>query len=80
LVPDASARVVLTTPHPCSDWIHDAGAAIGLFSRHANEEHEQLLDQRRLMEIGAAANLELVFYRRFLGMVNQLAIYALEPR
>lgn len=78
LAPADEARLVLTTPHPWSDRIHDAGSALGLFSRHANEEHEQLLDRRRLADVGRAAGLRLVAYRRFLGMLNQLAIYALE--
>ena len=70
------ARLVLTTPHPAVDWVHDAGSAIGLFSRHANEEHEALLDRVRLESAGEQAELELVTYRRFLFGANQLAVYA----
>lgn len=70
------SRIVVTTPHPAAEWIHDAGARLGLFSRHANEEHEQLLDREVLATIGARAGLRLISYRRFLLGANQLAVYA----
>ena len=70
------SRIVVTTPHPAAEWIHDAGAHVGLFSRHANEEHEQLLDRELLTNAGIAAGLQLIKYRRFLLGANQLAVYA----
>lgn len=70
------ARVVVTTPHPSVDWVHDAGAAVGLFSRHANEEHEDLLDRHKLRAAGAAAGLKMLSYRRFLFGANQIASFA----
>ena len=42
------ARVIAATPHPAVEWIHDVGAAIGLLSKHANEEHKGLLDCPKL--------------------------------
>ncbi len=74
-----AARVVLTTPHPTLDFVHSAGAALRLFSRHASEEHEQLLDRRRLSGIGAAAGVELIHYERFLLGANQLAVFRRMP-
>ena len=71
----AAAHIVCTTPHPVADRIHPAGAHIGLFSRHASEEHEQLLDRRRLQDIAARLGLHLAEYRRFLMGVNQLAVF-----
>ena len=68
-------RIVITTPRPAVDWVHTAGSAIGLFSGHASEEHEELLDRPELERAGQAANLELVTYRRFLFGANQLVIY-----
>lgn len=70
------ARLVVTTPHPSVDWVHDVGAAVGLFSRHANEEHEDLLDKIKLREAGLAAGLTMVSYRRFLWGANQVASFA----
>lgn len=71
------ARIVLTTPHPYSEWIHDLGSSIGLFSAHANEEHETLLNRKALEKIGTMSNLKLTTYKRFLFGVNQMAIFSL---
>ena len=72
----ASARIVVTTPHPAVDWMHDVGAAVGLFSKHANEEHEDLLDRAKLEIAGNQAGLKLVSYHRFLFGANQITVYA----
>lgn len=69
-------QLVITTPHPSVDWVHGLGAAIGLFSKHANEEHGDLLDQARLEMVGAQAGLKLEFYSRFLFGANQVAVYS----
>lgn len=47
-----SARLVITTPHPAVDWVHDLGAAIGLFSEHANDERADLLGHLKLEIFG----------------------------
>jgi len=67
--------LVFTTPHPAVDWIHTAGAKVGLFSRHANEEHEDLLDRTRIEALANQCNLKLIIYRRFLFGANQLAVF-----
>lgn len=72
---DPAARIVITTPHPSAGWVHDVGASIGLFSKHANEEHEELLDQSMLLDLGQRAGLVLLDYQRFLFGVNQLAVF-----
>ncbi|AHF00119.1 class I SAM-dependent methyltransferase [Thioalkalivibrio paradoxus] len=77
---DSNSRLVVTTPHPSMDWIHDVGAAIGLFSKHANEEHEGLLDRATLVRAGAVAGLRLSSYRRFLFSANQIAVFQKEDR
>jgi len=71
----AAARIVCTTPHPSMDWIHDIGATLGLFSKHASDEHEDLLGYARLKATGEAAGLSLVTYKRFLFGANQLAVF-----
>ncbi|HEY9380389.1 MAG TPA: methyltransferase domain-containing protein [Burkholderiales bacterium] len=71
----SSGRIVCTTPHPAADWIHTTGSAIGLFSRHASEEHEELLDRGKLENIAGRIGLRLAEYRRFLFGVNQLAVF-----
>jgi 2-polyprenyl-3-methyl-5-hydroxy-6-metoxy-1,4-benzoquinol methylase len=70
------AKIVCTTPHLLFGWSHTVGAKIGLFSRHANEEHETLFDKETLDAIALSAGLNLVLYKRFLFGVNQLAIFS----
>lgn len=70
------SRLVITTPHPAVDWIHNLGAKIGIFSSHASDEHEDFLDRERLMTVGADAGLLLELYSRFLCGANQIAIYS----
>src|SRR5699024_388929 len=70
-----SARLIITTPHPSEDCVHDVGAALGLFSNHANEEHEDLLNYSKLRSAGTQARLKLVSYKRFLLGANQIAVF-----
>jgi len=69
-------HLIVTTPHPSVDWVHGLGAAIGLFSKHANQEHYDLFNQTRLEMVGAQAGLKLNFYSRFLFGANQVAVYS----
>lgn len=73
-----NSRVIVTTPHPSVAWIHDIGASFRIFSKHASEEHEELLNRRKLELAGKRAGLQLVLYRRFLLGANQLAMYKRE--
>lgn len=75
LVDSPIARIVITTPHPSVDWVHDMGATIGLFSKHANEEHQELLNRAKLEMAGIEADLILTVYRRFLLGANQIAVF-----
>ena len=69
-------RLVATTPHPVGRWPLEAGAALGLLSAHARDEHETLLGRETLAAAGRAAGLSLVLYRRFLLGMNQLAVFS----
>lgn len=75
-----SGRIVVTTPHPSVEWVHEYGAAMGLFSKHAGEEHKDLLDRAKLEQAGRQAGLALMSYSRFLLGANQIAIYAKRER
>jgi SAM-dependent methyltransferase len=77
LKPSEKSRIVLTTPHPSMDWIHSIGAWIGLFSKHASEEHNDLLDCQKLRQIGECVGLKSIRYNRFLLGANQLVVYGL---
>jgi SAM-dependent methyltransferase len=67
-------RLVATTPHPLGRLPLEAGARIGLLSRHADEEHETLLDRAALERAAGSAELEVTAYARFLGGLNQLTV------
>lgn len=71
----SASQIIVTTPHPAVDWIHTLGAKIGLFSKHASEEHECLLDAQKLQNYGNGAGLRMFVYKRFLFFSNQLAIF-----
>lgn len=75
LVSDQESCIVLTTPHPAVDWVHTAGASVGLFSSHASDEHEELLDRAHLAGLAEECDLQLSVYRRFLLGANQLAVF-----
>jgi SAM-dependent methyltransferase len=72
LVP--GGRIVATTPHPFGQLPLEAGARLGLLSRHADEEHETLLDRAALERAADAAGLVVTAYSRFLAGLNQLAV------
>jgi SAM-dependent methyltransferase len=69
-------RLIATTPHPSGRWPLEAGAALGLLSSHAHDEHETLLGRAALEAAGRSSGLSLVHYRRFLLGMNQLAVYS----
>jgi SAM-dependent methyltransferase len=71
-----SGRLIATTPHPSGRWPLEAGAALGLLSSHARDEHESLLGREALADAGRGAGLALVVYRRFLLGMNQLAVFS----
>lgn len=79
-----NGRIVMTTPHPTLEWIHTAGAKVGVFSQHADEGHEDLIDRATMEKLIAGTNLRLTTYKRFLGGANQLfvltAVDAPSPR
>ena len=67
-------QIICTTPHPYAGWVHEAGASLGLFSREARKEHQQLLGHEKIKELAGACKLTITCYRRFLLGVNQLFI------
>jgi 2-polyprenyl-3-methyl-5-hydroxy-6-metoxy-1,4-benzoquinol methylase len=67
-------RIVLTTPHPNLEWAHTLGSKLHLFSSAAHDEHEDLLDKRRMLQLAAENGLDLIHYKRFLFGANQLFV------
>lgn len=73
-----AGHIVVTTPHPGIKGIYRIGTALGLFSRHAHEEHQALLDLSAMQGICNQAELSIRTYQRFLLGCNQL--FVLVPR
>ncbi len=69
-----AGRVVLTTPKPGLQWVHELGARLGLFSREAAEEHQRLLGRRQVEGLASEAGLRLTEYRPFQLWCNQLFV------
>ena len=67
-------RIVMTTPHRSFRIAHDAGSWLGLFSREAADEHEEMFDREMLSAVAQESGLRVVHYRRFLGGANQLLL------
>ncbi len=67
-------RLVLTTPHPAFEWVHELGAKLGLCSADAAEEHETLLDATAMRKLAEQNALRLVTVKRFLCGLNQLFV------
>jgi 2-polyprenyl-3-methyl-5-hydroxy-6-metoxy-1,4-benzoquinol methylase len=72
LAPDG--KIVLTTPHPAFEWLHMLGSILGLFSDAAAEEHETLLDEKAMRQLGFDADLDIDISRRFLFGANQVFV------
>lgn len=69
-------RFILTTPHPWAHHIHDFGSKVGLFSAHASDEHEDLLDEKVLRDLAEEAGFDTDTYKRFLLGMNQVAVFS----
>ena len=74
LDPGKGSRIILTTPHPWFERAYKIGAALGFFSRQADEEHQKLLDLTAMELLAARSGLRISLYRRFLLGANQLFI------
>lgn len=67
-------KIIITTPHPAYDFVHTFGARLGLFSADASEEHEDLVDLKKMNEFAAESGLRVEGYKRFLFGANQLFV------
>jgi 2-polyprenyl-3-methyl-5-hydroxy-6-metoxy-1,4-benzoquinol methylase len=74
----SSGIIILSTPHPAFEWIHDIGSRLGLFSSHASEEHETLINYKSMLKISRKSGLKIISSRRFLFFANQLFILGRE--
>jgi len=70
----SDGAIVLTTPHPRMEWVHQLGSRIGIFSHGAAEEHEDLIDLNTMKGLVAQAELVVAKYQRFLFGANQIFV------
>ncbi|OEO28613.1 hypothetical protein VW23_004005 [Devosia insulae DS-56] len=69
-------RIVLTTPRRALRHVHEIGAAVGLFSKEAADEHEVMFERDGLTQLAQEAGMIVARYERFLFGVNQLVVMA----
>lgn len=67
-------RLVITTPSPLGDRIHQVGARLGLFSMIAVEDHSQIYSPVSLSALLSQFEFEIVRFQRFLWGGNQLFV------
>ncbi|HMD14465.1 MAG TPA: class I SAM-dependent methyltransferase, partial [Bacteroidota bacterium] len=67
-------KIVLTTPHPCAELPHRAGATVGIFSREAAKENNIFFDRSMLADLSRQAGLVITDYKRFQFGLNQVAV------
>ena len=71
----SGGKIILTTPHPLGEKAYGFGVRIGMFSKEAAEEHENLLSKKDFIKFSKKCNLKMVKYKRFLFGLNQLVVY-----
>jgi 2-polyprenyl-3-methyl-5-hydroxy-6-metoxy-1,4-benzoquinol methylase len=67
-------KIVMTTPNPIFEPIHDLGSHIGLFSHDALDEHESLMNRGQIAQLAKDTSMDLELYSRFLWGANQLIV------
>jgi SAM-dependent methyltransferase len=67
-------QVVITTPSPIGNRIHQVGARIGLFSLEAMQEHKTIFTRDTLVDCLGQHGLRLNLFRYFLFGGNQLFV------
>jgi SAM-dependent methyltransferase len=70
--------LVITTPNPTFRRLHDCGAALGLCSREAADEHEKFLGRDGLELLCRQCGFEVCRYTRFLSGMNQALVCSLK--
>ncbi len=68
-------RLVMTTPSPFGDWVHQAGSRMGLFYSEEFVGHVKIFGRGDLIELAGRCGYRMAVYRRFLFQTNQLIVY-----
>lgn len=72
VAPDGT--LVLTTPNPAFERVHQLAVRFRLASREADEDHEEMLDLPATTALVTNAGLTVSIARRFLAGMNQLVV------
>lgn len=67
--------ILVTTPHPKAQKIHEFGAKIGLFSKEAAHEHQCFFDKDLLYQLSEESHLRVKQYTPFQFGLNQFCVY-----
>lgn len=68
-------RLVMTTPSPFGDWLHQAGSRLALFYSEEFVGHVKIFAERDLADLARRTGYHMAVYRRFLLQTNQLIVY-----
>jgi glycosyltransferase 2 family protein len=71
-------KIVITTPTPRGNNLLRIGSKLGIFSRNAFEEHNQILSKNEFITISAKLNLKIIKYDSFEIGMNQIVVLAHE--
>ena len=71
-------KIIITTPTHFGNCILNFGSKVGIFSRRAFEEHDQILSKKDFDEITKSLDLNVVHYSTFELGLNQLVVLSLE--
>ena len=69
-----NGKIVLTSPNPSFEFVHSIGSKIGLFSKLAAKEHQQLFDLKAMELTADKSSLYVKSCRRFIFGANQMFI------
>lgn len=71
----AGGWLVMTTPSPFGDWLHQVGSRFGLFYSEEFVGHVKIFGRGDLAELAQRTGFRMGAYRRFLFQTNQLIVY-----
>ncbi len=69
-----TGHLLITTPSPLGDKVHQIGGRIGLFYSEETVQHITIFNRRTLTDIATAAGYKVIRYQPFLFGTNQLLV------
>ena len=68
-------RILLTTPTKFGNLVHSCISILGLFPKSVRDAHVNVFSKRDFIKMAEDFNLELIKYRKFEFLCNQLVIF-----